>query len=59
LRGPEGPLPADPNDDEKLPAALQAMRQEAERRIAEWETTGKGLPSTSLVDGQAFFSTGL
>jgi choline dehydrogenase len=59
LRGPEGPLPADPNDDEKLPAGLQAIRQEAERRIAEWETTGKGLPSTSLVDGQAFFSTGL
>ena len=35
------------------------MKQEAERRIAEWETSGKGLPSTSLVDGQAFFSTGL
>ena len=28
LRGPEGPLPADPNDDEKLLAGLQAMRSD-------------------------------
>ncbi len=59
LRGPGGPLPADPADDANLPAGLQAIKQEAERQIAEWETTGRGLPSTSLVEGQAFFSTGL
>ena len=59
LRTPGGPLPADPADDALLSAELQAMKQEAERQIAEWETTGRGLPSTSLVDGQAFFSTGL
>ena len=59
LRGPAGPLPADPADDEQLSAELRNLKQEAERRFAEWETMGSGLPSTSLVDGQAFFSTGL
>jgi len=39
LRGPGGPLPADPADDANLPADLQALKQEAERRITEWETT--------------------
>src|SRR5438093_1442138 len=40
LRHPAGPLPADPRDDEKMPANLQALKREAERRLAEWETTG-------------------
>ncbi len=59
LRGPGGPLPADPADDANLPADLQAMKREAELRITEWETTGRGLISSSLADGVAFYSTGL
>ena len=59
LRGPGGPLPADPGDDANLSAELQAMKQEAERRLTEWETTGRGLIASSLADAVAFFSTGL
>jgi choline dehydrogenase len=59
LRGPGGPLPADPADDATLPAELQALKQEAERRITEWETTGRGLPASSLYDAVVFCSTGL
>ena len=59
LRHPAGPLPADPRDDEKMPAELQALKQEAERRLAEWQTTGSGLVSSSLYDACAWFSTGL
>jgi len=40
LRAPAGPLPADPRDDAKMPAELQGLKQEAERRITEWATTG-------------------
>ena len=42
-----------------MPADLQALKQEAERRLAEWETTGCGLVSSSLYDACAWFSTGL
>jgi choline dehydrogenase len=59
LRGPGGPLPADPSDDAHLSTERQAMKQEAERRLAEWEATGRGLPASSLVDAVAFCSTGL
>ncbi len=59
LRHPAGPLPADPQDDGKMPADLQALKQEAERRLAEWETTGRSLVSSSLYDACAWFSTGL
>ena len=59
LRHPAGPLPADPRDDEKMPANLQALKREAERRLAEWETTGCGLASSPLYDACAWFSTGL
>jgi choline dehydrogenase len=59
LRHPLGPLPADPSDDEKLPAELQALKQEAERRLAEWATTGCGVASSSLYEACAWFSTGL
>jgi choline dehydrogenase len=59
LRQPAGPLPADPADDANLPAELKALQQEAERRIAEWATTGRGLVSSSLYDAGAWFSTGL
>src|SRR5262249_13586418 len=43
LRAPAGPLPADPANDVNLPAELLALKQEAEQRLAEWETTGHGL----------------
>ena len=59
LRAPLGPLPADPADDADLPAELQALKQEAERRLTEWQTTGRGLVSSSLYDAVAFYSTGL
>ena len=59
LRAPAGPLPADPADDGDLPQPLAAAKAEAERRIGEWFTTGRGLASSSLYDAVAFFSTGL
>jgi choline dehydrogenase-like flavoprotein len=59
LRAPAGPLPADPRDDSQMPADLEALKQEAERRITEWATTGHGLVSSSLYDACAWFSTGL
>ncbi len=59
LRHPAGPLPADPEDDDKMPADLQALKQEAEQRLAEWATTGCGLVSSSLYEACAWFSTGL
>jgi len=59
LRQPTGPLPANPEDDEKMPGELKALKQEAERRLAEWATTGCGLVASSLYDAGAWFSTGL
>src|SRR5262249_1358480 len=59
LRPRAGPLPADPTQDAGMPAELQALKQEAERRITEWATTGNGLVSSSLYDACAWFSTGL
>ena len=59
LRGPGGPLPTDPAADANLPAELQAMKQEADRRLAEWETTGRGVIGSSLTDACVFCSTGL
>jgi choline dehydrogenase-like flavoprotein len=59
LRAPAGPLPADAGDDATMPAELQALKREAERRITEWATTGRGLVSSSLYEACAWFSTGL
>ena len=59
LRAPAGPLPADPADDTGLPEELSAVRAEAERRLAEWATTGSSLVSSSLYDACAWYSTGL
>ncbi len=59
LRGPGGPLPADPADDAKLSPEQQALKQEAERRLAEYQTAGTGLAASSLADGVVFCSTGL
>jgi choline dehydrogenase-like flavoprotein len=52
-------LPADPADDAALPEELAALKAEAERRVTEWATTGRGLASSSLYDASAWFSTGL
>jgi len=59
LRAPAGPLPADPADDVDMPAELQTLKGEAERRLTEWATTGHGLVSSSLYEACAWFSTGL
>jgi choline dehydrogenase len=59
LRQPAGPLPADPKDDDGMPAELRALKQEAERRLGEWATTGRSLVSSSLYEAGAWFSTGL
>jgi len=59
LRHPAGPLPADSADDQNLSPELQALKQEAERRIAEWAATGHSLVSSSMYDAAAWFSTGL
>ncbi len=59
LRAPNGPLPADPSDDASLAPELQALKDDAERRVTEWATTGRGLVSSSLYDAAAFVSTGL
>ena len=53
LRQPAGPLPLDPQDDEQMPAPLQALKEEADRRLAEWATTGCGLASSSLYEACA------
>ncbi|MEM1416656.1 MAG: GMC family oxidoreductase N-terminal domain-containing protein [Myxococcota bacterium] len=59
LRAPAGPLPADPAEDANLPPELAGVKAEAERRLMEWATTGRGIPSSSLYDAVAFFNTGL
>ena len=59
LRQPNGPLPADPNDDASMDPALQALKTESERQLMEWFTTGRGLASSSLYDASAWYSTGL
>jgi choline dehydrogenase len=59
LRGPNGPLPADPAADANLTPEQQALKQEAERRLAEWQTNGTGLLASSLYDAVVFCSTGL
>ncbi len=59
MRAPDGPLPADPADDVAMSPELLGIKQEAERRLAEWVTTGHGLVSSSLYDASAWFSTGL
>ena len=59
LRAPAGPLPADPADDDALPPELAGLKAEAERRLAEWATTGRSLVSSSLYDAGLWYSTGL
>ena len=59
LREPVGPLPADPTDDAALPPELAGLKAEAERRLAEWVTTGRSLVSSSLYDAGLWYSTGL
>lgn len=59
LRGPAGPLPADPAEDANLPPELLALKQTAEQRLAEWQASGRGLGASSLADAAVFCSSGL
>ena len=59
LRGPDGPLPADPADDDKLTPKQAELKAEAERRLQEWHETGSSLVASSLYDAVVFTSTGL
>ena len=59
LRGPGGPLPADPADDANLTPEQQALKQEAQRQIDEYHSKGTGYPASSLYDSVVFCSTGL
>lgn len=59
LRGPAGPLPADPTDDANLSPELRELKQQAEARIADWQATGRGLSASSLADAVAFCSSGV
>jgi len=36
LRGRAGPLPTDPREDASLSAELKLLKEEADRRLAEW-----------------------
>jgi choline dehydrogenase len=59
LRGPAGPLPADPAEDANLPPELLALKQAAQQRMAEWQASGRGLGASSLADAAVFCSSGL
>jgi choline dehydrogenase len=59
LRGPAGPLPADSAADVNLSPELMRLKQEAERHLAEWRATGRGLGASSLADAVVFCSSGL
>ena len=59
LRGPDGPLPTDPADDAHLPPELLALKETAERRLAEWQASGRGIGASSLADAAVFCSSGL
>jgi choline dehydrogenase len=59
IRQPAGPLPENPLDDSKMSTELKTLKNEAENRLSEWESTGYGLVSSSLYEAAAWFSTGL
>src|SRR5205085_9452060 len=59
LRGPAGPLPIDPAEDANLSPELQELKKQAEERLAEWQTSGRGLGASSLADAAVFCSSGL
>jgi choline dehydrogenase-like flavoprotein len=59
LRGPAGPLPADPGEDASLPPELRALKQAAEQGLAEWQKSGRGLGASPLADAVVFCSSGL
>jgi choline dehydrogenase len=42
-----------------LPPAMESLKDEAQRRLIEWATTGNSLASSSLYDAGVWFSTGL
>src|ERR1700736_3705808 len=58
LRGQAGPLPADSAADANLSPKLLALKQEAERRFAGGQATGRGLGASSLADAVVVFLGG-
>jgi len=58
LRGPAGPLPADPAEDANLSPELQELKKKAEERLIEWQASGRGLGASSLADAAVFCSSG-
>jgi len=59
LRGPAGPLPADPAEDANLSLELQELKKKAAERLSEWQASGRGLGTSSLADAAVFCSSGL
>ncbi|MGQ7828896.1 GMC family oxidoreductase [Altererythrobacter sp. Z27] len=59
LRGPGGPLPAEPAEDANLPDELKALKAEAERQLAEYLESGSGYASSSLYDAGLWCQSGL
>jgi len=53
----KGPLPANPEDDDKLPEELKQLKAHAEALVAEYMRTGTGIPASSLYDASVFHST--
>jgi len=59
LRGPGGPLPANPAEDDALPEDLKALKAEAERQHGEYLATGSGSAASSLYDAGLWCQSGL
>lgn len=59
LRGPGGPLPENPEEDESIPAELQGLKAEAERQQAEYLESGSGYAASSLYDAGLWCQSGL
>jgi len=53
----KGPLPANPEEDEKLPEELKQLKAHAEVLVAEYMKTGTGIPASSLYEASVFHST--
>jgi len=54
----KGPLPANPQEDEQLPAELKQLKSQAEQLVAAYMQSGEGVPASSLYDASVFHSTG-
>ena len=59
LRHPPVRLPADPQDDDGMPAELQALKRKPSGAARVGRRPASGLVASSLYDAGAWFSTGL